>query len=764
MFEVRGEISAFAAAVRRVGGFEIIDEEELPADDDKSPVVYLLVSDASALRNLLTLWRRYQSDTLRYGEKAWADIFGLLRDLRPWGPNDRVQEEDAGFLADEIAGRVDTELVRIEVELVFRSNAGRGREAQAEVSAFADRLGGTVVSVARIDAIAYHALLVDLPVNAIRGIVDRAQDSIATMDAVMYLRPQSIADSIELAEQADGDQGGTATPRGAPILAMLDGVPVAAHPALAAHVSLEDLFDLEPSTPVAHRVHGTAMASLIVHGDRNRSESQLPRRIHVVPVLGASEQFSRNRLIVDVMYTAVLRMRDGAEPTAPGVIIVNLSLGNPRRPFHGQVSPWARLLDRLAYQFGLLFIVSAGNHKGAFSLPSFETLDQFASAGPGERAEGVVAALGAIVADRRLISPAEHVNGLTIGASNQDGIGDVSRTTAYVNVDPYGTLVTANPSSALGPGFGNSVKPDVLLPGSREHLTLVTSGSRLNVRPGAPSRAGGLKVAAPPDAGQENQFGYTGGTSAASALAARTAHRIHDALEATYGEAFLDLAPSLRAVLLKALLAHPAAWPVQSAELIKKVLGPDDGKLHVRQKDNIRRLLGYGVVDSEDAVACAGDRATLWAVGEIGANKSIEVMVPLPSVLSGKALPHSVSATLAWFTPVAVGRQSYRVVRLRLLEPEGLPRLAVTPHGEQPDQNQARRGTLVSRRWLGQRAPLISGESSFLRLAVQREPDQGATSDEPAPFGLAVTLAMPGVEQIYAQVAQRLGIRNVARE
>jgi hypothetical protein len=59
-------------------------------------------------------------------------------------------------------------------------------------------------------------------------------------------------------------------------------------------------------------------------------------------------------MIVDVIYSAVMAMREGAEATAPRVVIVNLSLGNPRRPFHGQLSPWARLLDRLAYRFGLL--------------------------------------------------------------------------------------------------------------------------------------------------------------------------------------------------------------------------------------------------------------------------------------------------------------------------------------------------------------------------------------------------------------------------
>jgi hypothetical protein len=91
---------------------------------------------------------------------------------------------------------------------------------------------------------------------------------------------------------------------------------------------------LEPLAPVADRVHGTAMASLIVHGDRNRTEAPLPRRIHIVPVLGAGDSFPDDRLIVDLIYHAVLAMRSSTEPSAPGVLIINVSLGNRRRPFH----------------------------------------------------------------------------------------------------------------------------------------------------------------------------------------------------------------------------------------------------------------------------------------------------------------------------------------------------------------------------------------------------------------------------------------------
>jgi hypothetical protein len=225
-----------------------------------------------------------------------------------------------------------------------------------------------------------------------------------------------------------------------------------------------------------------------------------------------------------------------------------------------------------------------------------------------------------------------------------------------------------------------------------------------------------------------------------------------------YGADFTNLSLLRRAVLLKALLAHTAKWPEETAELIREVLGPAGGKNHVRQKDNIRRFLGYGVVDSEDAVACASDRATFWATGVLNADKMAFVEVPLPAAIAGRAQAHMLAATLAWFTPTAPGRKSYRTVRLRLLEPDGLKGLGVKAHGDQPDHNQIRRGTLIMRCWDGKSAPAV-GENGTIALSVQRDPDQGAVIDDPVPFGLAVTLAMPGVNEIYEQVRQRLGLR-----
>jgi len=584
VFEVRAPINAFAEAVRRAG-LELVDEEELDSDEhDKTPVAYLMVPDVRALRNLESLWRRWLNGRLVPGETAWRDVFELLRDLRPWGPQDRVQPRDAGILQEEIEGRAPNDLVRLEIELVFRANAEASEDRDEEVRRAVQAQDGRIISASRISDIAYHALLVDLPVVAVMRIIEQAPNGIAGLEAVMHIRPQSVASGVEVAEAVDTVAAPAVAGLGNPILALLDGVPIAAHPLLVAHLIINDQFGLEPGTPVAERIHGTAMASLILHGDRNRPTTALPRRVHVVPVLGARDAFPSDRLILDLIYTAVVAMRDGPEPTAPNVVIVNLSLGNPRRIFHGQLSAWARLLDRLAYRYGILFVVSAGNCLDPFAIEAFANHTLYEDADPTNRAEETLRALGMLVADRRLFSPAETVNGLTIGAWNDDAVSDPDRATARVNVDPYGDRRMANPSSALGPGFGLSVKPDVLMPGARERLRLVRTHTHIEVRPAGPMRAAGLRVAAPPRDGRENLDGYTNGTSAAAALASRTAHRIHDALEFAYGADFLALSHLQRAVLLKALLAHTAKWPDETAEMIRQVLAPREAGSAIVEK------------------------------------------------------------------------------------------------------------------------------------------------------------------------------------
>lgn len=765
VFELRASLVSFLAAIRNVPGLELVDEEVMEADEeDESPVAYLLVPDALALKQIESLWRRWQqNEPLGDAYMAgWRDAFALLKDVRPWAPQDRVSVSDAFGLEQDIEGLEDFELLRIEVELVFRGHTDDAENLEENFRTEVVRRGGRVIAQSRIEEIRYHALLVELPVSEVRGVLARSAESIAGIDAVMHIRPQSLAAGVGLGDPTPLGAVPESGELGSPILALLDGVPMAQHPLLARHLIVEDLFELVDGSQVSGRRHGTAMASLIVHGDRNNDPVPLPRKIHVIPVMSASgetEVFPPDRLVVDTIYNAVRAMRDTVQPTAPEVLVVNISLGNKRQQFHGKLSAWARLLDRLAYQYGILFLVSAGNIVDDFRITMFHNSVEFEMADGRVRSESVLSAVNEALGRRRIIAPAESINAVAVGACNEDFVSAPLRSTARTTVDPYPDLRIANPSSALGPGYAGAVKPDVLMPGARERLRVVRSdGVAISVVPAPATHSAGLKVAAPSRIGQENYESYINGTSAAAAMASRTCHRIHDALERAYGDDFLRLSHRERAVLLKALLAHTAEWPEATTELMKRVLGPSDGRQHVKQKDNVRRYLGYGLVDADAAVGCVSDRATFWAVGEVRSNQMVHVPIPIPAIMGGRAQPHTISVTLGWFSPTHAGTKAYRSIRLKLLEPRDLTALGLSASSQQPDSNQSSRGTLFSRRWEGSQAAVVSDEM-VLRLDVQREPDSVGFYDDAIPFGLAVTISMPGVVEIYEQVRQRLGIQ-----
>ena len=228
-------------------------------------------------------------------------------------------------------------MVRVEIELVFRAAAVAGDQAESTLLDTVRAAGGSVVDRSRIGSIAYHAILAHLPAAEVRSIVALVSSSIAGLDPVMHVRPQAVSFSIETADPAPSLAAPPSLPEGSPIAALLDGVPVSQHPLLAGRLRVEDLFGLEEAVQVRDRRHGTAMASLLVHGDRNRNEAPLDRTVAIVPVMawdGNGEALPEDRLVVDVIYRAVGALRAQPDPIAPDVLIVNIPLVRTNeRPF-----------------------------------------------------------------------------------------------------------------------------------------------------------------------------------------------------------------------------------------------------------------------------------------------------------------------------------------------------------------------------------------------------------------------------------------------
>ena len=747
----------FTEAVRLVPGLEFLGAEDLDEDDlDSNPVVYLMVPSEAALRNIVTLWRGWQrTGTVPPRYSAWKALLSQLRNIRAWGPEDRVTAADHDILVEEYAR--DAALTRVEVELVFRHS---GDVTEAEVRASILAVGGTVVSRSRIAGAGYHALLADLPGPALADVIERNPAGLAGVEAVFQIRPQSIFQLVP-SEETDGQPGGNPpTLDGDPIAAIFDAVPLSEHPRLAGTLSVDDPFDLE-GLAVGMRKHGTAMASAVIHGDINAAwDRPLERRVHFVNMLFAPADIDQperfpDLLPADMFERAVLAMRTGEAPTAQHVLIVNASLGDPNKPFAGRLSGWARVVDHLAATYGILFVVSAGNHHAPLETDdmtagAFEALD-----GPG-RLRVALRASAQQWTTRRVLAPAEAMNALTVGALHADQFAYPHALPAY-NFDVLEGSGLCSVSSALGPGHNGATKPEILAPGGRHHVRLSPQGDDHHLQPLTTNAAtfGGIAVAAPPSATSlgNNIVARSIGTSVAAALVTGVAARAHEALEAAYPD-FVTIASAQRACLLKALLVHGARW-TDARDLLIEVLGPPEGKYHVRQKDNVRRYIGYGAYDPHRIITCADDRATLWAVSTLAADQGKRFRIPWPATMTAKAQAHSVSATLAWFSPPRPGAVAYRAVRMKIVEPAQLGTAGIKASGFQPDPNQAHRGNVVHRRWDGDKAAAMAA-NGFLDLDVQREADDG---DSPANFALVVTLEMPGEVEVYTQVFNRVALK-----
>src|SRR5690606_911705 len=144
----------------------------------ESPVAYLLVPDRRALEQIERLWRIWLAgQDLPNGFTPWRDVFACLRDIRPWGPADRVQPPDASVLGEEIFGKEDDAQIPLEIEIVFRRTAEMAELNENAVARAVVANGGTIISRARLDEIAYHAVLARLPLACIKKIIDRSPAS-----------------------------------------------------------------------------------------------------------------------------------------------------------------------------------------------------------------------------------------------------------------------------------------------------------------------------------------------------------------------------------------------------------------------------------------------------------------------------------------------------------------------------------------------------------------------------------------------------------
>lgn len=789
VFEVAGSLPDFYRAMRGVSGLELLgeDEAEIAPDDDFSiqdkpdknvPArFYFTLPDQRALQELVSLWQRLQrGETLGTGRTAWRDVFLHLHDVRAWGPKDRLTQDAVDDWKERLQVAPDQN-IQFEVEFWFRDQDTRRARAERSFLEELGRLGGQLLDSTQIPPIRYHAALVEMPPTAIRELLQHPEVGLAAFDDIMVLRPQSVVGEPFASEPEAVNETGVppfGEAPGEPVAALFDGLPMAQHELLRGRLEIDDPDNCEAQYGRAtEQRHGTAMASLILHGDLNDPHPPVRRRLYVRPVmvpqavgLGERQEFMPpGRLGVDLMWRAFLRMLEGEggePPTAPTVRIVNLSLGDAKRRFAGVMSPWARLIDYFAWRYGLLILISAGNISDALPLPDTATWGGFESASADDRQAQVLRSILQHRAARRLLSPSEAINALTVGACHDDYVAPNG--SPVLAVAPYASAFLPNPTSALGLGFKRGVKPELLFPGGREQLRSSTSHAPIALRPvGSPNHYFGIKAAIPGTTGQTNSVILHNGTSVATALATHSALRIFETLQELPSDpAYPRIDQNYHAVILKALLIHAARWDEATADALRTLVNENGPLYWEHEREELTRFLGYGRPDIERVLDCAESRATLIGWGSIRADEADQYRVPLPAGLEGVRGFRAVSITVAWLTPLNLSHRMYRMAKLEAFPGSDKAfSLGVGRNQCQPPPNATVRSTIFHQRWEGTKAaPFMDGGDLVVNVSCKSAADG---LDVAVPYGLAVTLEVGSEINVAVYEEIREEIRNRLR-
>lgn len=804
VIEIVGTVDKFAQAIEKANlewlgewDREAIEPDEDFYDEDASGMrrrtslkgqLFLSMANESGLRSLLKLWNLWRDKRgFPHGEKKWRLIFDQMQSIRRWGVKDSLI--DTGMIqtwGESVSSDLPNQAIFCQIELFFRKDAKRRKRTEQTLTRLLEESGGQIRSeFLEIPSIGLHAVKAQLSDDSVLNLLNKVDakktmsdgplsPDISTLSTplfkyheIMYFRPTGQNLTTMTEESGVPAEFPEGKPELSPTVAILDGVPNQMHDALKNRVVLDDRDGLSGQYPVGKRRHGTAMASLIIHGDTSGLTFPLNREVYCRPIMQYNEKSEivgecdeyvpPDIFIEDRVERAVRQMldrRDGNSPPAPDVKVINFSIGIRGRPFQWIPSPLAMLLDWLSWKYRVLFCVSAGNYDDRFDLGV--TYQEFSKLSEQDQVEHTLRIITKQLAERRLISPAESLNSVTVGALHVDeSKNDGEPREQRFDLLPSNTLFS--PISRFGLGFRRSVKPEVFFPAGRQFYE---AQERIVCLSDDYSKPGQRTAWDSPVAGELSKTVYTRGTSNATALATRSAARIYDVLLTLQEEHKAEMPENLAAVLIKTLLVHGAEQSDEVKSTLRPILASrgDTGKL----KELLSRFLGYGAVDVERVLSCTEQRATVIACGEIDARHMHEYQFPLPNGLSGRQLWRRMTVTLAWFSPINPKHRNYRMAKLDL-EPQGAWQETPLHLSERPnsDYHQVKRGTVQHEILEGEKMIAPYEQGDHLELRVLCKADATETLEDSIPYGLAVTLEVAeGVNvPIYSQIRDEIRLQ-----
>ena len=735
------------------------------------------------LLKLQKLWER--NEKFPHGQGKWKSVFPYIKAIRRWGIQEILSDTKVVDYWEELERTSKSENeIFCQVELFFRKSEAKRKENEFYIELLVKDIEGQLISdFYQLPEIAFHAVKVKFPSEKLQIFKDAVENpdsdviELLKFPGLMFMYPagQSLVDNTEnTVEQANS----IVLPKVAdsPVAAVLDGVPNLKNEYLDGRILLDDPDDISSKYQPGERVHGTFMASLVLHGELDNNEPMpVNSPIYHAPIIqpdAEAEKFGRfhehvpkEAFLEDRILRAVRRMFEGEGETpaqAPSVKIVNLSICDPERPFIFNPSPAARLLDWLSWKYKILFCVSAGNFEGSIDIGI--PASKFSALGDLQKVRRVIGVIENQMHIRRISSPAESLNSLTIGAIHTDK----SQPGSYgLNVDILPELLHGqlpnfakksymfSPISRTGFGFRRSMKPEILFPGGRQLYKLPLNDQDTTFSLKKSGGQPGLRVASDDEfQGGLRSVGYTTGTSGATALATRSGIKIHEMLMRLPTK--YQIPDEKMAVLLKTLLVHGASYQNLDIETIESSLNNVTNTRKI--KEYCSRFVGYGAVDIDRVLASTPQRATVIGYGDIGTDFVHVYRLPMPRSLSGQSAWRRVTITLAWISPINSQHRNLREANLKFYV-EKWKDIPLKVQRKSFDHNQVLRGTVQHEIFEGKRQISKIQSGDFLSINIRCLADATSNLDNKIPYGLALTLEVNEGENIpiYEQIQKELG-------
>jgi hypothetical protein len=719
----------------RVRTTNVIPEEEwiragltvLGHDDDGSVVLFSSDAELTAFRERL----RAYSERIPDGQKnpQYAVLIGSIEELRPLEPRDRIGSalrregfeshesfaEDRQFVVDAELWEVGTQLERVtQTDALTRQIAERGGEVTDQYighSFTALRIAGTGRLL---------RWLLTLPLMR-----------------VLDLPPEVDADVQELLETTIANLGTIEPPdEDAPLIGILDSGVNNAHPLLEGVVA--NRLGVPATLGVSDGFgHGSKVSGIAAYGDvRGCIEAgtfQAAARLLSGKVLNDNGRFDDRKLIPSQMDEIVRALN------RQGCRIFNVSLGDRRTRYSGgKVGTWTAILDELARDLDILFVVAAGNYE---HLTANGHAEDHLLGYPGYL----------LTPESRILEPGPAANALTVGAVAQEAALP-DQGPGNVGLRPIARVGEPAPFTRGGPGINDATKPDLCDDGGNLLFDGITQGC---------VRRAESEVFTTHPRYLERLFTTERGTSCAAPLVAYKAALV------------LQAFPNASANLIRALLASSARVPEPSLQRLTS-LGDDA----------VARLCGLGIADAVVASTSDTNRVVLYADArdanaQIRMDRFFVYEIPItPEFAQTSGIRH-IRVTLAYDAPTRHSRavylgvgMSFRLVRGRTLDEviEHYRSRNTKTEGPAPKQdekfcckfepgpNTRECGTLQSAVFTMKNNPAPEyGETYYLVVRCER----GWFQDEFATqrFAVVVELEHSADIRLYQRVRERVEVR-----